>query len=253
MHKFNKGDNIKPIDKCLGESRTICDVCDGYYITNKGILDFEFEDNWEVDEADWLKELKDIPKEKVQQSIDDIINSIPCDPKIQYASIDAAIKAHAEDYSFNIESELFNQLTPEQQKLWRKEIEQACISGGYGGLDLGRDKRYEENKSPIDEDLDALVLKLEGDIGTSEWSRETIKEYFEKVAALQRGRDAVIIINAKEEGVRLGKALMKQEIAKDNLLLPFKEYDNLIESIEKRKKEGYEAGFTKGLEDSKNE
>ena len=31
----------------------------------------------------------------------------------------------AEEYSFNIESELYNQLTPEQQKLWRKDIEDA--------------------------------------------------------------------------------------------------------------------------------
>ena len=68
------------------------------------------------------------------------------DIKIQYDSIEAGIKAHAADYSWNIESELFQQLTPEQQALWRKEIEQACISGGYAGLDLGRDKRYAENQ-----------------------------------------------------------------------------------------------------------
>lgn len=65
---------------------------------------------------------------------------------IQYASIDDAIKAHAEDYSFNIESELFQQLTPEQQKMWRKEIEQAVLSGAYSGLNLARDERYEENR-----------------------------------------------------------------------------------------------------------
>ena len=65
---------------------------------------------------------------------------------IQYASIDGAIKAHAEDYSFNIESELFQQLNPEQQKMWRKEIEQAVLSGAYSGLNLARDERYEENK-----------------------------------------------------------------------------------------------------------
>jgi ketopantoate reductase len=40
---------------------------------------------------------------------------------------------------------LFNQLTKEQQALWRKEIEQAVISGGYNGLDLARDSRYKEN------------------------------------------------------------------------------------------------------------
>ena len=73
---------------------------------------------------------------------------------IQYASIEAGIKAHAEDYSFNIESELFNQLTKEQQKLWRKEIEQACISGGYAGYQLARDPRYKENLEVKEVDLE---------------------------------------------------------------------------------------------------
>lgn len=35
----------------------------------------------------------------------------------------------AEEYSFNIESELFHQLTKEQQELWKKEIEQAYNAG----------------------------------------------------------------------------------------------------------------------------
>lgn len=69
----------------------------------------------------------------------------PYEHLIQYSSIEDGIKAHAEDYSFNIESELFQQLTPEQQKMWRKEIEQAVISGGYSGLNLAKDSRYKEN------------------------------------------------------------------------------------------------------------
>ena len=69
----------------------------------------------------------------------------PYEQCIQYASIEAGIKAHAEEYSFNIESKLFNQLTKEQQALWRKEIEEACISGGYNGLNLAKDPRYKEN------------------------------------------------------------------------------------------------------------
>ena len=71
---------------------------------------------------------------------------------IQYDSIEAGIKAHAETYSFNIESELFNQLTKEQQALWRKEIEQAVISGGEMGVELARDPRYKENHETNDED-----------------------------------------------------------------------------------------------------
>jgi len=69
----------------------------------------------------------------------------PYEQCIQYPSIKDGIKAHAETYSFNIESQLFNQLTKEQQLLWRKEIEQAVISGGDAGVELARDIRYKEN------------------------------------------------------------------------------------------------------------
>ena len=64
---------------------------------------------------------------------------------VQYDSIKAGIQANAETYSFNIESNLFNQLAKEQQGLWRKEIEQAYISGGEAGVELARDPRYKEN------------------------------------------------------------------------------------------------------------
>ena len=76
---------------------------------------------------------------------------------VQYPSVKAGIQAHAETYSFNIESELFNQLTKEQQKLWRKEIEQACISGGEMGVELARDPRYKENLELKEEDLDLIT------------------------------------------------------------------------------------------------
>ena len=72
---------------------------------------------------------------------------------VQYDSIKAGIQAHAETYSFNIESLLFNQLTKEQQALWRKEIEQACISGGEIGVELARDPRYKENVEVKDVNL----------------------------------------------------------------------------------------------------
>ena len=42
----------------------------------------------------------------------------------------------------------------------------------------------------------------------------------------------------------------KQQIAKENMLLPFKEYDNLMDSVNRRKKEGYEAGYKQGSIDS---
>ena len=69
----------------------------------------------------------------------------PYEQCVQYDSIKSGIQAHAETYSFNIESKLFNQLTKEQQELWREEIEQACISGGEVGVELARDPRYKEN------------------------------------------------------------------------------------------------------------
>ena len=86
---------------------------------------------------------------------DDMMEKIVKDPYgkcVQYDSIKAGIQANAETYSFNIESSLFNQLTKEQQGLWRKEIEQAYISGGEAGVELARDRRYKENHEMKDED-----------------------------------------------------------------------------------------------------
>ena len=81
----------------------------------------------------------------------------PYEQCVQHPSIKDGIEAHAKTYSFNIESELFPQLTKEQQALWRKEIEQACISGGDVGVTLARDQRYKENlevQEDLDEELD---------------------------------------------------------------------------------------------------
>ena len=95
----------------------------------------------------------------IERFIDTLEVIDPYEQCIQYASIESGIKAHAEDYSFNIESELFNQLTKEQQALWRKEIEQACISGGYSGLNLAKDPRYKENLEVKEVDLKKEVSK----------------------------------------------------------------------------------------------
>ena len=70
----------------------------------------------------------------------------PYEQCVKYDSIKADIQTHAETYSFNIESELFNQLTKEQQVLWRKEIERACISGGEVGVELLSKIPYYEKK-----------------------------------------------------------------------------------------------------------
>jgi len=83
----------------------------------------------------------------------------PYEECVQYDSIKAGIQAHAETYSFNIESELFNQLSKEQQGLWRKEIEQACISGGEVGVELARDQRYKENLEVKETDFERELSK----------------------------------------------------------------------------------------------
>ena len=110
----------------------------------------------------------------MKQYIDKSAIADPYEQCVQYDSIKAGIQAHAETYSFNIESELFNQLTKEQQKLWRKEIEQACISGGEVGVELARDTRYKENLEVKDVDLDYIkdeldrvvkIYKPDGDFG----------------------------------------------------------------------------------------
>lgn len=90
------------------------------------------------------------------------INSLkvknPYEQCIRYDSIKSGIQTHAETYSFNIDSKLFPQLTKEQQELWRKEIEQAVISGGDAGVELAKDIRYKENlevkKVNLDNELD---------------------------------------------------------------------------------------------------
>ena len=87
----------------------------------------------------------DLAIEKTLGILDTLEVKDPYEQCIQYPSIEDGIKAHTGTYSFNIESELFSQLTKEQQALWRKEIEQACISGGEIGVELARDPRYKEN------------------------------------------------------------------------------------------------------------
>ncbi len=108
----------------------------------------------------------------------------PYEQCIQYASIETGIKAHAEDYSFNIESELFNQLTKEQQALWRKEIEQAVISGGYNGLDLAKDPRYKENLETKKVDLEAEINKWRHNHFHGRRDKKASGEYLERISQL---------------------------------------------------------------------
>ena len=95
--------------------------------------------------------------ESFSKFIDTLEVKDPYEQCVQYDSIKAGIQAHAETYSFNIESELFNQLTKEQQKLWRKEIEQACISGSEMGIELARDTRYKDTLEVKEVDLEEVL------------------------------------------------------------------------------------------------
>ena len=109
------------------------------------------------------------------------------DTRIQYASVHDGIKSFAETYSFNIDSQLFPQLSKEQQELWRKEIEQAAVSGGDIGITLARDVRYNENQSQPEVDLEKEIDKWFDMIGDSwndaEWStndiRSTARHFYE--------------------------------------------------------------------------
>ena len=60
--KFKTGDRIKPVDSCLGSPRTIVDICNSWYVTDQGTLDFEFEDNWELVEEPVSEELEEASK-----------------------------------------------------------------------------------------------------------------------------------------------------------------------------------------------
>ena len=101
--------------------------------------------------------------ESAHKALDMVLDTIktletidPYGDTVQYSSVDDGIKAHAETYSFNIESKLFNQLSEEQQKLWREEIEQAVISGGEAGVELARDTRYKENLEVKNNNLELI-------------------------------------------------------------------------------------------------
>ena len=133
----------------------------------------------------------------------------PYEQCVQYDSIKAGIQAHAEEYSFNIESELFNQLTKEQQALWRKEIEEACISGGYAGYQLAKDPRYKENLEVKEVDLCEEEERIWKDfnIGECHLSKNDLekiaKHFFE--LGLKAQRKSISIQNVddvlKESGV----------------------------------------------------
>lgn len=129
----------------------------------------------------------------IKSFLDTIEVKDPYEQCVQYDSIKAGIQAHAKTYAFNTESLLFNQLTKEQQELWRKEIQQACISGGEAGVELARDIRYKENVEGKDiKDAESLVEEVDLEKKINKWIedntcrgycsaniRETAEHFFE--------------------------------------------------------------------------
>ena len=106
--KFKVGDCIKPIDSCLGSQRTICEVCDGWYVTNQGTLDFEYENNWE------LVEQKPAWSEEDKEMIQDIINDIAIAQEQVYC------KSRCED-EINWLKSLKDRVQPQPKKEWSEE------------------------------------------------------------------------------------------------------------------------------------
>lgn len=136
----------------------------------------------------------------VKNILDTLQGIDPYEQCIQFASVKDGIEYHADIYSFNVESELFNQLTKEQQELWRKEIEQACIHGGEAGVELARDLRYKENLEVKEEDLelnsfDATVCKISSSTYLKEMDRDAIAKVLEPY---KDGDKVKVIIKAQK-------------------------------------------------------
>ena len=64
------------------------------------------------------------------------------DTRKQYDSIEGAKVGFIEEYSFNIESDLYSSLSTEQQKLWLIDIQHAVKCGIEYGVELSNDERY---------------------------------------------------------------------------------------------------------------
>ena len=138
--------------------------------------------------------------DEVQYELDTLEGIDPYEQCIQYACVKDGIESLAKTYSFNIESELFNQLTKEQQALWVKEIEQACIYGGEAGVELARDIRYKENLEVKEADLelnsfDATVCKI-----GSTYLKEMDKDAIIKALESYKDGDKVKVIIKAQKG-----------------------------------------------------
>lgn len=84
----------------------------------------------------------------------------------------------AAEYSFNIPSELFQQLTKEQQVLWRKEIESA-FNNGYHQAEKDNELTWEDIRG-----IYCITLNLREHLGASVFG----EPLYQKVLKLFRER-----------------------------------------------------------------
>lgn len=92
----------------------------------------------------------------------------------------------AAKYSFNIPSELFHQLTPEQQKLWKKEIEQA--------YDAGMKQKEEPASEDFNDEIRKYLLAYKGYphvMDKTEWDIKKACIHFVNWQKQQMMKDAV--------------------------------------------------------------
>jgi len=155
--------------------------------------------------------------DKDLENITDIVG----DKTIMYASREAGIKSFAETYSFNIESILFNQLTLEQQELWRKEIENAVISGGEMGLELADDKRYDkELGEDLEEEIENFIKEnFAIKFSAKDKIKADIRYIARHFAKWQHGKDFDDLLQSEmkfpKEFYEKGRFDMRDEMMKD--------------------------------------
>lgn len=138
---------------------------------------------------------KTFPRERELEKLLSFIDSMPEKP--------------AAEYSFNIPSELFNQLTPEQQKLWKKEIEQAYNAGmkhkeepASDDLEIEIDKYIKENGfDGIDtiEDVNYIARYF------ANWQKlQIMKGAINKHVHLEYGEEKIDLFNKDLKGLKFG-------------------------------------------------
>ena len=89
----------------------------------------------------------------------------------------------AEEYSFNIPSELFQQLTKEQQVLWRKEIENT-FNNGYHQAEKDNELTWGDMRELYiifaEVDTEIELCKTDIQAGTLGYYKEVLKRFKER-------------------------------------------------------------------------